>query len=122
MIADGKLVRVDVEAGGVATSSGISMGDSEAHARQLYGSGMNVTPRKDVDPSHHLTVRSTDGHYGIRFETDNGKITTLYAGTVGSHAIPRRLGARPSLVTTAQSTAVRFRWWARSARPLRVRY
>jgi len=45
MIADGKLVRVDGDAGGVATSSGIPMGDSEARARQLYGSGMKVSPQ-----------------------------------------------------------------------------
>jgi len=30
---------------------------------------------------HYLTFRSSDGRYGIRFETDQGKITTFYAGS-----------------------------------------
>ena len=81
MIEDRKLVRIDVSALGVATSSGIQVGDSESRARQAYGSRMKVTPHKYVDTGHYLTMRSTDGHYGIRFETDNGKITTYYAGT-----------------------------------------
>lgn len=81
MIGGRKLVRIDVDAPGIATSSGIQVGDSEADARQVYGSRMQVTPHKYVDMGHYLTVRSTDGHYGIRFETDNSKVTRYYAGT-----------------------------------------
>jgi hypothetical protein len=32
-------------------------------------------------PCHYLTIRSDDRHYGVRFETDQGKITMFYAGT-----------------------------------------
>ena len=81
MMIDGRVARVDVDTPGIATSSGIQVGDSEAHARQVYGSQMKVTPHKYVDTGHYVTVRSVDGHYGIRFETDNGKITSFYAGT-----------------------------------------
>jgi hypothetical protein len=80
MIEEGKLARIDVDAPGVATSTGIQVGDSEAHARQVYGVKLKVTEHKYIDTGHYLTVRSADGRYGVRFETDKGKITTFYAG------------------------------------------
>jgi hypothetical protein len=80
MIEDGRLTRVDVTMAGIATTAGIQVGDSEAHARQVYGLTMKVSPHKYVDTGHYLTVRSADGRYGVRFETDKGKITGYYAG------------------------------------------
>jgi len=80
MLIDGRLVRVDVNAPGVFTASGIQVGDSEAHAHQVYGPRMKVTRHAYTDTGHYLTVRSTDGRYGVRFETDNGKIMMFYAG------------------------------------------
>jgi hypothetical protein len=81
MIVKGRLVRIDVTAPGIATASGFQVGDSEARALKIYGLRMKVTPHQYVDTGHYLTIRSTDGHYGIRFETDQGKITGYYAGT-----------------------------------------
>jgi hypothetical protein len=80
MIIDGKVARVDVGAPGAKTSAGIQVGDTEAHARQVYGSRMKVTAHTYVDDGHYLTVRSADGRYGIRFETENDKIIGYYAG------------------------------------------
>jgi hypothetical protein len=84
MIEDGKLVRIDVDAAGIATSSGIQVGDSEARVRQIYGAKLKVTEHKYVETGHYLTVRSANGQYGIRFETDKGKITEFYAGRYDS--------------------------------------
>jgi hypothetical protein len=81
MIEDGKLVRIDVNAPAISTTSGLQVGDSEARVRQLYGSKVKVTPHKYVDTGHYLTVRLQDRRYGIRFETDKGKITKYYVGT-----------------------------------------
>jgi hypothetical protein len=80
MIENGRLVRIDVDEAGVPTSSGIQVGDSEAHARQVYGARLKVTPHAYTETGHYLTARSSDGQYGIRFETDNGKIKMFYAG------------------------------------------
>jgi hypothetical protein len=84
MIEDGRLVRIDVDAPGIATSRGIQVGDSEAHARQIYGAKLKVTGHKYIETGHYLTLRSPDGRYGMRFETDKGKITEFYAGTYDS--------------------------------------
>jgi hypothetical protein len=80
MILEGKLVRVDVDSPGIATFSGVQVGDSEAHARQIYGAKLKVTEHKYIDTGHYLTVRSADGNYGVRFETDKGRIIEFYAG------------------------------------------
>ena len=81
MIEDGKLTRIDVDAPGIKTATGIEVGDSATRPRQVYGSKLKVTEHKYIDTGHYLTDRSSDGRYGIRFEEDKGKITTFYAGT-----------------------------------------
>ncbi|MGD0841325.1 MAG: hypothetical protein ABSA32_09235 [Candidatus Acidiferrales bacterium] len=80
MIDDGHFSRVDVDAPGIPTTEGIQVGDSEEHARRVYGAQMKVEPQKYIDDGHYLTVRSADGRYGIRFETEKGKIQDFYAG------------------------------------------
>ena len=83
MIEDGKLVRVDVDKPGISTEEGVHVGDSQAHAQQVYGAKAKVEPSQYTgeEGGRYLTVRSPDGHSGIRFETEKGKITTFYAGT-----------------------------------------
>jgi hypothetical protein len=78
MIQSGLLVRVDVDRSGLATTEGVQVGDSEEHVKQVYGSRLKVEPHHYTD-GHYLTLRS--GKYGIRFETDQGKVSTFYAGT-----------------------------------------
>jgi hypothetical protein len=81
MIVNGHLARIDVYGTGVPTTNGIQVGDPEERAKQVYGSRLTVKPHAYTGPEgHYLTIRSADGHYGIRFETDNGKITIFYAG------------------------------------------
>jgi|SRR5580698_9626332 hypothetical protein len=80
MIEDGRLSRIDVDAPGIATSTGIQVGDSEQHLRQVYGAKLRVTEHKYIDTGHYFTARSPDRRYGVRFETDKGKVLTFYAG------------------------------------------
>lgn len=79
MIENGRLVRIDVDSPGVRSSEGIQVGDSEEHVLKIYGARLKVEAHQYTD-GHYLTARSKDGHYGVRFETDQGKITTFYAG------------------------------------------
>jgi hypothetical protein len=80
MIIDGRVVRIDVRSPRVKTSDGIQLGDSEAKVRKVYGDRLAVTAHQYVDTGHYLTVRSADGRYGFRFETDKGKVEMFYAG------------------------------------------
>ena len=81
MIVDKRLVRVDVDSRGIATSTGIQVGDSEERVHKVYGSRVKATPHTYVDTGHYLTIRSEDPRFGVRFETTDGKITMFYAGT-----------------------------------------
>ncbi len=80
MIEDGHFSRVDVDAPGLSTTEGIHVGDSEAQARRVYGARLKIEPHQYIEGGHYLTVRSHDGRYGMRFETDKGRIQSFYAG------------------------------------------
>ena len=85
MILDGHLARIDVSTPGVFTSKGAQVGDTEAQVLKIYGDRMKVEPHHYNAPEgHYLTAQSSDGSYGIRFETENGKIDMFYAGSVSA--------------------------------------
>lgn len=82
MITDGHLTRIDVSAPGVFTSKGFQVGDAEEKVLKAYGDRMKVEPHfYNFPEGHYLTAQSTDGKYGIRFETMSGKIERFYAGS-----------------------------------------
>jgi len=83
MIEDGHLVRVDVEKPGIATDKKVRVGDSEEQVKKAYGSELKIEPSKYTgeEGGRYLTFRSPEGKYGVRFETEKGKVTTFYAGT-----------------------------------------
>jgi urease beta subunit len=81
MVQKEHVTRIDVNVSGVATAEGIKIGDSESRAIQVYGNKLKVEPHHYTGPEgHYLTVLSSNGRYGIRFETDEGKIVRFYAG------------------------------------------
>jgi hypothetical protein len=83
MILNGRVARVDVDNRDTQTREGVHNGQSEASAKAAYGRRLKVTPHAYTAPEgHYLTLRSEDLKYGIRFETDNGKIVRYYAGTL----------------------------------------
>jgi hypothetical protein len=79
MIENRHLVRVDVDKSGVPTTKGVQVGDSEERVKQVYGFRLKVGPHHYTD-GHYLTLRN--GDYGIRFETNQGRVSTFYAGTI----------------------------------------
>ena len=81
MIVDGRLARIDVDSRGILTDTGLKVGDSEVQVKKAYGAKLKTSAHKYVDTGHYLTARSDDRRYGIRFETDKGKVTMYYAGT-----------------------------------------
>jgi hypothetical protein len=81
MIQEGHVTRIDVDRPGVSTAEGIKIGDSESRAMQVYGNKLKVEPHHYTAPEgHYLTLLSGNERYGIRFETDKGKIVRFYAG------------------------------------------
>jgi hypothetical protein len=82
MISDDRVVRIEVNAPGIKTRSGLGVGDSEARVKELLPSA-EVTPHKYVAPDgNYLTVWRADRKAAVRFETLQGKVTSFYAGRV----------------------------------------
>jgi hypothetical protein len=79
MLQDGRVARVEVRSGSIATSTGARIGDSEARIKQLYP-GIATTPHKYVASGHYLTVMGSDPANRIVFETDGNKVTTFRSG------------------------------------------
>jgi hypothetical protein len=81
MIIDGRVVRIEITgASTLQTLSGAHIGSAEEELKQLYGARLDVQPQKYDEKGHTLTYRSTDGGYGLRFETSSGKVTAIQAG------------------------------------------
>jgi hypothetical protein len=80
MMENGHLVRIDVNGAGVPTAQGIQAGDAEKKVRRVYGMAVKVERHAYSPDDHYLTIRSSRGRSGLRFETDKGRITNFYAG------------------------------------------
>jgi hypothetical protein len=81
MIQEGHVTRVDVDRAGVSTVEGIKIGDSESQVMQVYGNKLKAEPHHYTAPEgHYMTMLSSNEHYGMRFETDGGKVVRFYAG------------------------------------------
>jgi len=83
MISNGRVARVEVNAPGIKTRSGLGVGDTEARVKQALGNAIEITPHKYVAPDgNYLTVWASDKKSAVRFETLLGKVTSFYAGRV----------------------------------------
>jgi len=82
MMLNDRLARFDVTEPGVSTISGAGVGTSESELKGLYGGKLVQEPHAYTGPQgHYMTLRSVDGQYGVRFETDGLRVTGYYAGT-----------------------------------------
>jgi hypothetical protein len=82
MISKDRVVRIEVNAPGITTKSGLGVGDSEARVKEMLPSA-EVTPHKYVAPDgNYLTVWARDHKAAVRFETLQSKVTSFYAGQV----------------------------------------
>ena len=83
MISNDRVVRVEVNAPGITTRSGLGVGDAESRVKETFGASLEVTPHKYVAPDgSYLTVWSANHKAAVRFETLQGKVTSFYAGRV----------------------------------------
>jgi hypothetical protein len=79
MLQDGRVARVEVRSGSIATSTGARTGDTESRIETLYPR-VAVTPHKYVAGGNYLTVMGSDPTNRIVFETDGSKVTTFRSG------------------------------------------
>jgi len=81
MLQDGKIARFEVRSGGIATTAGAHIGDSEARINSLYAGRVTTTPHKYLQGGHYMTVTPAAGSPNrIVFETDGKKVTEYRSG------------------------------------------
>jgi hypothetical protein len=81
MVVDGRIVRVDVSGGDVATAEGVRVGDREGRVRSVYAGNVEVKPHAYTD-GRYLIVRpdGPQSRHGLVFETDGYVVTQYRAG------------------------------------------
>ncbi len=84
MVEEGVVSRVDIDDSHHQTNSGIRIGNTEEHARKVYGQSAQVSPHKYLDQGHYLTIKSRDGKYALVLETDGKRIIQIHAGRLPS--------------------------------------
>lgn len=82
MLNEGKIARFEVRSGGIKTTEGARIGDSETRIKSLYAGRVTSTPHKYVTGGHYLTVAPPGSDSGNRivFETDGTKVTEYRSG------------------------------------------
>jgi hypothetical protein len=81
MIVDGKVARLELQSTSkLGTFAGAHIGSTEAELTARYGTRLDVQPHKYDPAGHTMTVKSSGGDYGLRFETSGGKVTAIQAG------------------------------------------
>jgi hypothetical protein len=81
MIIGGNVVRLELKGGSkLHTFAGAHIGTSEDELKAMYGARLDVQPHKYDTNGHTITVKSSGGDYGLRFETSAGLVTAIQAG------------------------------------------
>ena len=80
MLAKGRVVRIEVRSGKIATAVGAHIGDSESRISALYPGRVSSSPHKYNPGGHYLTVRAPNASNRMVFETDGGSVTNYRVG------------------------------------------
>ena len=95
MLANGRVVRIDVDSAGVRSDAGVAVGDSGVTVNQAYAGRIMVTPHKYVAGGRYLTVRAVspaDSTLRIVFESEAGRITRFRSGRAPEVELVERCG------------------------------
>jgi hypothetical protein len=81
MIMDGKVVRLELKGDSkLHTFAGARIGTTEDELKAMYGSRLDIQPHKYDTNGHAITLKSSGGDHGLRFETSGGRVTAIQAG------------------------------------------
>ena len=81
MIIEGRVARIELTGQSrLGTFSGARLGIAEAELDRLYGRALEAQPHKYDPDGRTLTLKSSDGMLGLRFETSHGKVTAIQSG------------------------------------------
>jgi hypothetical protein len=82
MIIEDKVVRLELKGTSkLGTFAGARIGTTEDELKSMYGARLDIQRHKYDEAGHTLTLKSSDGDYGLRFETSRSKVTAIQAGS-----------------------------------------
>jgi len=82
MLTNNRVARVDVSVRGIATPSGIRVGDSEAAVRRRFAGRLTVTRHTYTDGGYleYVPQDADDVNRRVVFETTEGRVSMIRAG------------------------------------------
>jgi opacity protein-like surface antigen len=81
MIIGNTVVRLELKGESkLHTFSGAHIGTTEEQLKAMYGSRLDIQPHKYDEKGHTITLKSSGGDHGLRFETSSGRVTAIQAG------------------------------------------
>lgn len=81
MIIEDQVVRLELKgATKLGTFAGARIGTTEDELKAMYGARLDIQPHKYDEAGHTITLKSSGGDHGLRFETSRGKVTGIQAG------------------------------------------
>jgi hypothetical protein len=81
MIVEDKVVRLELKGTTrLGTFMGARIGTTENELKAMYGARLEIQPHKYDEAGHTITLQSSAGDYGLRFETSRSKVTAIQAG------------------------------------------
>ncbi len=81
MIIGGVVVRLELKGESkLHTFTGARIGTSEDELKAMYGARLDVQPHKYDTNGHTITLKSSGGGHGLRFETSGGRVTAIQSG------------------------------------------
>jgi hypothetical protein len=81
MIIGGSVVRLELKGESkLHTFAGAGIGTTENELKSMYGSRLDIQPHKYDANGHTITLKSSAGDHGLRFETSDGRVTAIQAG------------------------------------------
>ncbi|MBL8236725.1 MAG: hypothetical protein JNM66_04855 [Bryobacterales bacterium] len=90
MFENWRVVRIDVWKKGIRTVSGAAVEDTEGRVKLLHPGRITVEAHHYHPDGHYLNYSSTeraDQSYGMVFETDGAKVTSIRTGTLKAIAL-----------------------------------
>lgn len=90
MMASGRLVRVDVIAAGVTTTTGLAVGQAQAEAQSRYGGRLQASANPAVAGGQVLTLvpDAPDQNFRVVIETDGKVVTAMRSGRLPEVGTP----------------------------------
>jgi hypothetical protein len=80
MVQEGRVTHVLVSTPNIRTRSGIRVGDSASHLKNVFSTQLEIEPHKYDDSGFYYFIWEKGKRLGVKFEIGGGKVRKIFAG------------------------------------------